>query len=160
LQVNCKDKDEWFVFKEDSLQYGECKKNPCLNKTLLDSELGTSVSNETIMFYMLGLHENDPNNRMPYKPFWFLNTTSENGQCMRTFARNGCGKDEMLIFYGTDHQPICRLIPSVLYPFGCGSSGLSSSENNCPPNYIKVGNDCVKTPTKKLNFKPAEDDDE
>jgi hypothetical protein len=66
LQVNCKDKDEWFVFKKDSLQYGECKKNPCLNKTLLDIELRNSVSNETIMFYMLGLHKNDPN-RMPYK---------------------------------------------------------------------------------------------
>jgi hypothetical protein len=77
LQVNCKCKDEWFVFKKDFLQYGECKKNPCLNKTLLDSELETSVSNETIMFYMQGLHENDPN-RMPYKPFWFLNGTSDN----------------------------------------------------------------------------------
>jgi hypothetical protein len=148
--------DEWFVFANESLHYGECRKNPCLNKKLSDIERRTLVPTRT-MLKMIGLTWINENSvHLPYEPFWFLDKISA-GECRSTFtSSNSCEKNETLAFFGTDPEPECRFVIAGCFTQYTRISGIPSRENSCPYNYRKEGNDCVKQ--IKLNFNVAEDD--
>jgi hypothetical protein len=122
LKINCEEKDVWFVFANGSLHYGECRKNPCLNKKLSDIERRTLVPTRT-MLKMLGLPwSNDSSVHLPYEPFWFLDKIFA-GECRSTFtSSNSCEKNQTLAFFGTDPEPKCRFVISGCFiPYVGGS---------------------------------------
>jgi hypothetical protein len=72
LKINCEEEDEWFVFANESLHYGEFRKKTCLDKKLSDIERRTLVPTRTRL-KMLGLPwSNESSVPLPYEPIWFL----------------------------------------------------------------------------------------